>query len=50
MKPYYLTSSNGKSNYYYLSVAFGNALINDNILYGSDINYTFVETAIDYYY
>lgn len=50
MKPYYLTSSEVQSNYYYLKVSFNNAIINDNILFGSAKNLTFIETDMDYFY
>lgn len=48
-KPYYLTSLNDTSFYYYMLISKNDVVLNDNLLYGSTVHQSFIETRIDYH-
>ncbi len=47
-KPYYLTSLNDTSFYYYMLISKNDVTMNDNLLYGDTVSKSFIETRIDY--
>ncbi len=48
MKPYYLTSLNDTSFYYYMLISKNDVTLNDNLLFGAPVSKSFIETRIDY--
>ncbi|CDW71381.1 UNKNOWN [Stylonychia lemnae] len=48
LKPYYLTSKNGTSKYYYMLLSQNEIIKQDNLLLEQEVNDKFIETKIDY--
>ncbi|CDW80648.1 UNKNOWN [Stylonychia lemnae] len=48
LKPYYLTSKNGTSKYYYMLLSQNEIIKQDNLLLDEVVNDKFIETKIDY--
>ncbi|CDW76824.1 UNKNOWN [Stylonychia lemnae] len=49
LKPYYFSSAQDKSLYYYMLLSQNEIVRKDNMVYGNDIREKFVETKIDYH-
>jgi hypothetical protein len=48
LKPYYLTSRNNTSFYYYMLISQNEVTLSDTLLLGSKKEATFIETRVDY--
>ncbi|CDW83536.1 UNKNOWN [Stylonychia lemnae] len=48
LKPYYLTSKNATSKYYYMLLSQNEIIKQDNLLLDEEVNDKFIETKIDY--